>query len=295
MYYELFTILAPVFAGIGLGAIWGTLKLPYDQRFVTSLVMHIGTPFLIFSTLTKLAVSPADFAVFAGYGVLTLLSLIAVGVLLLKTIGYPVRDYLTPIVFPNAGNMGLPICLFAYGPPGLALAIGFFAVMAVGQFALSPLVYSNERRPSPLLVFKLPPLWAIGFAVVFMATGTKLPLWAERIVDLFGAIAIPLLVFALGVSLTRIRVTNLRRSLLLTILRIGTGFIVGLGLAAAFGLEGMPRGILVLQCSMPAAVFSYLFAAQVERVADDIASLVFVSTVTSFVTLPLILLLVLGI
>ena len=37
---------------------------------------------------------------------------------------------------------------------------------------------------------------------------------------------------------------------------------------------------------MPAAVFSYLFAAHYERDADDIAGIVLVSTLLAAVTLP---------
>ena len=30
---------------------------------------------------------------------------------------------LPPLIFPNTGNMGLPICMFAYGSQGLASSL----------------------------------------------------------------------------------------------------------------------------------------------------------------------------
>ena len=102
------------------------------------------------------------------------------------------------------------------------------------------------------------------------------------------------MLFALGVSLTRIRVRNFRQAIILTVLRLGLGIGVGFGLSWVFDLEGAARGVLILISSMPAAVFSYLFAATADRSPEAIAGLVFTSTIVSFVTLPLLLALILG-
>jgi predicted permease len=45
---------------------------------------------------------------------------------------------------------------------------------------------------------------------------------------------------------------------------------------------------------MPAAMFSYLFAARYDRSPDDVAGIVLLSTLFSIVTLPLIVVYVLG-
>ncbi|HXS80305.1 MAG TPA: AEC family transporter, partial [Gammaproteobacteria bacterium] len=54
----------------------------------------------------------------------------------------------------------------------------------------------------------------------------------------------------------------------------------------ALGLRGVAQGVLVLQGAMPAAVFSYLFAAHYERDADDVAGIVLVSTLLGALALP---------
>jgi predicted permease len=51
-------------------------------------------------------------------------------------------------------------------------------------------------------------------------------------------------------------------------------------------LQGVAQGVLVLQGAMPAAVFSYLFAARYERDAEDIAGIVLVSTLLGAALLP---------
>ena len=67
------------------------------------------------------------------------------------------------------------------------------------------------------------------------------------------------------------------------------GFGVGYGIAEIMGMEGIARGVLIVQCSMPVAVVNSLFAARYERAPDIVASMVVISTVMSFATLPLVL------
>ena len=54
-------------------------------------------------------------------------------------------------------------------------------------------------------------------------------------------------------------------------------------------LSGVARGVLILQCSMPAAVFNYLFAQRYARAPEEVASIVVVSTLLGFAGLPLLL------
>jgi predicted permease len=48
----------------------------------------------------------------------------------------------------------------------------------------------------------------------------------------------------------------------------------------------MARGVLLIQASMPVAVFNYLFAQYYGRRPEDVAAMVIISTLLSFGTLP---------
>ena len=61
MITQLFTIIAPVFFGAASGYVWARLGKPFDAEFVTSLVFNLGTPLLVFSTLTRLETDPQAF------------------------------------------------------------------------------------------------------------------------------------------------------------------------------------------------------------------------------------------
>jgi predicted permease len=100
---------------------------------------------------------------------------------------------------------------------------------------------------------------------------------------------IPLMLITLGVSLAALRVAGLGRSLLLALLRLGLGFAVGLGIAYAFRLDGIARGVLILQSTMPTAVFNYLFAHRYATRPEEVAGAVTVSTLLTLAIMPLVL------
>jgi hypothetical protein len=98
---------------------------------------------------------------------------------------------------------------------------------------------------------------------------------------------IPLMLLALGHTLGGLRAKNLPLAFGLGSARLILAFAVAVGVSELFRLEGMAQGVLVLQGVMPAAVFSYLFAARYERDADDVAGIVLVSTLLAALLLPL--------
>ena len=67
------------------------------------------------------------------------------------------------------------------------------------------------------------------------------------------------------------------------------GLGVGIGLAEWLGLEGVVRGVFILDCAMPAAVTNYMFAERHDRSASQVASVVVLSTLITFAVLPLLL------
>lgn len=97
------------------------------------------------------------------------------------------------------------------------------------------------------------------------------------------------MLITLGVSLSKLRVKSLGRSVVLALLRLVPGTLIGLAAGWAFDLGPMSQGVLAIQCSMPVAVFNYLFAQLYRREPEEVAGAVVISTLISFVTLPLLL------
>lgn len=288
---QLFAILAPVFLLSGIGYYWAKSGRPFDSEMVMAIVTNLATPCLIFSTLSRLTVSPAAFGELAFAAVLCGLGFAIIGLLALRLLKLPAHSYLPALMFPNTGNLGLPLCLFAFGEAGLALGIAVFTVNSVAQFTLGAALASGEWSIKRLL--HTPIVYALIAGLAFMLSGIRSPDWLYNTTSLMGGVAIPLMVTALGVSLAQLKVNRLPRALGLSLLRLVGGFAVGLFVAWALKLDGTARGVMIIQASMPTAVFNYLFALRFKREPADVAGMVVITTLLTFAFLPLLLLFVL--
>ncbi len=284
-------IVAPVFIVAAIGFGWARAGMPFDTEFTTTLVSNISFPCLIVATLAQLEIDPAAFSQMAWAGALTVLVTGAVAAVALKAFGQKQPVYWPPLVFGNVGNMGLPLCLFAFGDEGLALGIIFFTVFVAIQFTLGISVAAG--RLSVRTLVRTPLAWACLLGIALQLAGIGLPNWIANTIGLVGDLAIPMMLLTLGVALAKLKVTSLWRSVVLSLGRLGLGLAVGIALAELLGLEGAARGVLILESAMPVAVLNYLFAARYDRSPEEIAGLVLVSTAISFVTLPALLLIVL--
>jgi hypothetical protein len=291
MYEQLIPIILPVALCTAVGFAWARLGLPMDREFMTRLIMNLGTPCLILQGIAGLPTGNTSFLHMVALGTAVHAGCALLGFAGLRLMALPVRSYLPVIVFGNSTNMGLPLCMFAFGQEGLGLGVGYVLVGSVGQFVLGPLV---QGRVSPWRTLaQTPVIYAAALGLVLLLAEMPLPRWAANTVGLFGGLAIPLMLLALGHALATIGVTGMRAAAGLAAARLLLGFALALGLAEVLDLQGPIRGTLLIQSAMPVAVFSYLFAARYERHPEDAAGAILVSTVVSFLTLPGLLLLAL--
>ncbi|MEZ5483325.1 MAG: hypothetical protein R3E73_14585 [Porticoccaceae bacterium] len=49
------------------------------------------------------------------------------------------------MIFSNSGNMGLPLCLFAFGQEGLVLAVAYFLPLTVLHMSVGLFIVSNAE------------------------------------------------------------------------------------------------------------------------------------------------------
>lgn len=288
MYSQLVPIIAPVLVGVLTGFGWQRLRLPFDRDFLTQLVMFVGVPCLILDGIAGLTTPPATFLSMVGYAIVVLASCGVVGAVALRLLGQPLRSYLPPIAFGNSGNLGLPLCLFAFGSEGLGLAIGFYLVGSVTQFLIGPLF--QGRQPVWRTLLTTPVNYAAAAGLALLATGTRLPLWVGNSIGLLAGMAIPLMLVALGHALGSFGVQRLPVAAGIATARLGLGFAAGWALTLVLGLEGTARGVVIIESAMPVAVFNYLLAARYDRHPGDVAGAILVSTLLSFASLPLLLL-----
>ena len=278
----------PVLLTVLAGYIIAKTDKPFDGPTVAFLVGKIGTPVLIFYSLIHSEVSHEALVKISVATLLAVASFLLIGYLVLKACKLPVRVYLPSLSFPNTGNLGLPLSLYAFGDAGLNYAIAIFALVAISNHTIGHTITAGRGHWREVLSNPVIPAVILGILVGYF--DLSLPVWLDNTLELLAGLTIPLMLLMLGTSLARIQVTTISRSSLLSVLRISMGVVVGFGLAGLFGLTNAERGAFVLQCSMPVAVYNYVYAQMYNSNPNEIASLVVVSTVMSIITIPMLLL-----
>ena len=286
MFNELFAVIAPILICAGLGYGWARKGIDYPVDFVTRLVMNIGAPCLILSSFNKADIDIGKMAEISIAAVVILLIMLVLGGVLIRFMHLEQGTFLPSLLFPNIGNMGLPLCLFAFGDTGLALGLTIFLVIFTLQMSMGILLVAGRGNLGGLL--RQPVLWATAIAVTLVGTGASLPAWLDNTTGILGGTTIPLMLVTLGVSLAQLKVAEWKHSLLFSLIRVLGGFGLAVLVAGWFGLEGIDRGVLILQSSMPVAVFNYLLALRYEREPGEVAGMVVLSTLLAFALLPFI-------
>lgn len=282
----------PVLVTAGIGFAWVRSGRSVESKVLSPLVMDLGTPCLIISTLTRAEIAPEAVGATAAAALCTLFGFALLAVLALPLLKLPLRTYLPCVAFPNAGNLGLPVALYAFGSEGLSYAIVFFAICSVANYTVGQAISAGVANWRVML--RLPIVYAALLGMLGSLFHVQLPPWLANTLALLGGLTVPLMLLMLGASLATLRVTRLGPALIVTILRIGGGFAIGLGVAWLFGLGGAARSALVIQSAMPVAVLNYLFALRWENRPEEVAGAVVLSTFASILTVPLLLQLLLS-
>ncbi|TNF33242.1 MAG: AEC family transporter [Gammaproteobacteria bacterium] len=284
MITGLLGIIAPVFLLAGAGFLWQRRGLPFDQAFITRLVIDLCAPALV---IVLLAGSDLSLDAFAGFALQVLAALAVMGVVaavLARRHADP-RMHWVALVFPNTANMGMPLCLLAFGEPGLVYATVYYTVTSLVHFTLGVSLVAeaaNAWRAS----LKTPLIWATLLGLLLMAMDVTLPTWVANSLKLLGQPTIPLMLFTLGVSLARLPWAELFRRVDVGLERLLVGAIAAAVIVWVFQPEGVVRGVLVLETLMPSAIFNYLLAARFGRHLPGVTAIVAWSTVMVFLLLP---------
>ena len=289
IYIKLFEVLFPVFFVVGVGYYIGKKDPKINTKFITNFAANVGTPALILYALNIKNISFDIFSNYFWYYLLAITGFFFVGIiflLILKTKDI-IRE-LPPFVLPNTGNMGLPICLFAYGSDGLGIAAAISSLIILFHFTLG--VFLADRKFNFEVILKSPPFYTIIISVLLLYYEIELPIFIENTSFLLMYATIFLILMSLGIALTRLKIFSFFKALISSIGRLILGPIIGLSIIHYYDLDGFAAGVLLIQCSMPSAILNYLVGSMYspKKVVDDIASMIVVSTLLSFITVPIV-------
>ena len=287
IYIKLFEVIFPVFFVIGIGYYLGKNNPNIDTNFITNFAGNIGTPAMIFYTVTTTGITLTVFIHYFTYALIMIGGFAIIGLILLFFLNKDLSMELPPLILPNTGNMGVPICLFAYGTQGLGVASAIASVIILFHFTLG--VFLAKKKFSFDVVLKSPPVYAIIVSVLFLYFKIDTPLFLENTTFLLTYATIFLVLMSLGIALTRFKF-SLKHSIILSLCRVVVGPIIAFIIIYYFELSGFAAGVLLIQSAMPSAILNYLVGSMYspKNIVDSIASTIVVSTLMSFITIPII-------
>ena len=287
IYIKIFEVIFPVFFVIGVGYYLGKKNPKFDTNFITIFAGNIGTPAMIFYTVTTTGISFSIFTQYFIYALIMIGGFAVIGLIFLFLLKKDLSMELPPLILPNTGNMGIPICLFAYGTQGLGVASAIASVIILFHFTLG--IFLAKKKFSLDIVIKSPPVYAIIISVIFLYFQIETPLFLENTTFLLTYATIFLVLMSLGIALTKFRF-SLKDSVILSLCRVILGPLIAFIIIYNFDLSGFAAGVLLIQSAMPSAILNYLVGSlySPKKVVDSIASTIVVSTLMSFITIPIV-------
>ena len=288
LYLKLIDVLFPVFFVIGVGYYLGKKDPNFDTTFITNFAGNIGTPAMIFYTITTTGITLDIFIEYFIYALIIIAGFSIVGLFFLFILKKDIVSELPPLILPNTGNMGVPICLFAYGTAGLGVASAIASVIILLHFTLGVLL--AKKSFSIEILVKNVPIYAILASVIFLYFRWDVPGYIENTTFLLTYTTIFLVLMSLGIALSRFKVVSWTKASILGAVRVIIGPIIGFALIRYLDLDGFAAGVLLIQSSMPSAVLTYLVGSMYsdKKVVDSVASVIVTSTVMSLITVPIV-------
>ena len=288
LYIKLFDVLFPVFFVIGVGYYLGKKDPNFDTKFITNFAGNIGTPAMIFYTITTTGVTLEVFVEYFIYALIVIGGFSLIGLFFLFILKRDTISELPPLILPNTGNMGIPICLFAYGTAGLGVASSIASVIILLHFTVGVLL--AKKNFSLKILIKNVPIYGILIAILFLYFDWSVPGFLENTTFLLTYTTIFLVLMSLGIALSRFEVVSWTHASILGAVRVIIGPLIGLALINYLGLDGFAAGVLLIQSTMPSAVLTYLVGSMYssKRVVDSVASVIVTSTLMSIITIPIV-------
>ncbi len=284
MIQQVFSIVAPLFIIAAIGYFYGARVRP-QMRITNQLIMDIFMPALIFHVMIQDDFHPGQYVnlVAAGTILMLLSGVAAFG--LSKVLGFSWRAFIPSAMFSNWANLGLPLYVFSLGDE--ALGAGVMLVVAGNLLCFTVGTYIYSGKLTGFDVLKTPIIVAVLLGGTINALGISLPRTVDLPIEMLGRVAIPLMLFSLGVRLTRVSWHDSKPGLVMAAFCPVVGMSLAVLLCAVIPLSSLHQSILILFGALPPAVINFMLAEQYNRDPEAVASMVLIGNMASVISLPL--------
>ena len=284
MFLRVVSIVFPIFLIVCVGFVYGRRHRP-EMLAANQLNMSVFLPALIFSALAAKNFDLADNAQIAIGGAVVVLGSGLLAWPLARVLGYQPKTLVPPVMFNNAGNMGLPLLALAFGDQALGAAVVLLLVETMLQFSLGPWLLSGRLHMA--MIWREP---VIGAALLGLGVSLSgITIWQPVMTasKLLGDISIGLMIFSLGVRLSAAPLTNWTIGWVAAIATPVTGMLVAWLFGALTGLPQRQMDILFIFGALPPAVLNFIFAERYHQEPEKVAAIVVIGNAAALLFIPL--------
>jgi malate permease and related proteins len=197
-------------------------------------------------------------------------------------------------VFTNAGFMGYPVVQALYGATGIFYA-SFYSIPArVFMWTLGVMLFAKKKESSYVKQILLNPgIIAVAIGLIPFLLSFKFPAVISQTLGIMGDMTTPLSMMLIGAMLAEADIKGLFESEVFygSFIRLIAIPVVTLLILKAIGVTGDILGVTVVLTAMPAGSFTAILAAKYKANETFASNCVFVTTLLSIITIPLIILL----
>jgi predicted permease len=276
----------PVFLIILLGYVIGKYK-KINIQLMIDLIVYLAGPCLIFSSMSRSDINLTDFFTIALAASGVILAMAFLSFIIFKITKTKKVGLYLPMTIGNTGYLGYPVALMAFGIAGLSRVVVYYTIDSLFLFSIG--IFIIHHKNEFMEMFKTPLIYAVVVGLLFNLLKISIPDLIFKPIEMIGMITIPLALLTLGYKLAGIKISSAKTAFFASLFKIIGGFLVGLLIVRLFSLTGLVRNIVLIQAAMPSAVMTMVLTSKYKRDASLVASVVFVSTLLSIITIPLVL------
>lgn len=303
---ENFVLQLLVIIGVVLtGYVSSKLKLWHTDmnRMMSRFVLNVSCPLIILASVMGEGVSFQSSELFQ----LAYVSLILYSVLFVSAYIFTALLRIRPSqsgfyrfasIFGNVTFIGFPVVTALYGPRAMFYAAVLTIPFNLLMFSFGILFVKGEGRVSQLLQRKIlfsPCIIASVLAFAIAAFGLQFPEPVSNFCHLVGDMTIPCALLLVGSTLTSISLRDMAGSPSVykaVFLRLFLAPALVASVLAFVPCVPMVRNVAVVLSGMPVAANGIMFCLQFDRSSREMAQSIFLSTLCSVVTIPLLVCLI---
>jgi malate permease and related proteins len=295
---ELLLIVVPAFLIFTTGFI-GQKALKFDIKSISKLSLYLLLPFLTFDTFYTNQLNADYFYMFVFTVILTIM-LVGFTFLTGKLLKVD-RPHMSALqlgsIFPNSGNYGAPVALFAFGAMAfdyaiIIMVIHAFLINSVGIF-LASLGGANSTGLKGALIrlTRMPVMYGAVLGVIFQIANIPLPSTIIDGISMVGSASIPVVMLILGMQLAEIKPQkfNIKYVSSITLLRMVISPLLALVLVQIMPVSELIKHVFILLAAMPVAANTTMLAVQFDCKPDLISFTTLVTTLISLISIPFVL------